>query len=210
MCLTAIFLATTFFLVLNKVILSLWVRLRAQVLNFQAKKIGYVKNKKKQLKWDNWIILQKTSSMERNVENWPHALLIERRPQIAPTNVIDFGSTPASAQIGCVVIVPRNLKAQYSCHAIHKGAVVPKSSIWKSILLFAINYNVLENEDNDPFLGARSKRKLLLQVFSTRYSLVQFPDFLPIYLFIYLFHFHCDYNIVIKIAIFTWFNQSTK
>ena len=38
--------------------------------------------------------------MERNVENWPHALLIERRPQIAPTNVIDFGSTPASAQIG--------------------------------------------------------------------------------------------------------------
>ena len=53
-----------------------------------------------QLKWHNWIILQKPSSRERNVENWPHALLIERRAQIAPTNVIDFGSTPANGQIG--------------------------------------------------------------------------------------------------------------
>ena len=42
-------------------------------------------------------ITKKIKSMERNLENWPHALLIERHPQIALTDVIAFGSTPANA-----------------------------------------------------------------------------------------------------------------
>ena len=49
---------------------------------------------------DDWMILPKTPSKEKNLENLPHALLIGRRPEIALTSVVDFGSTLASAPIG--------------------------------------------------------------------------------------------------------------
>ena len=62
----------------------------------------------------------------------------------------DFGSTQASAQI-CTCSI---------CVTQSKGAIVPQSCICKLYPL-PINY-VFESEDNDPFVGVRSKRKFLL------------------------------------------------
>lgn len=154
---------------LNKIILSLWVRLLATVLNFQPKRIGYAKNNVTHEgtcpKWDNLIILKKKS--------WHGAKIWEITSCSAdwttPANVSyqsgDFGSTQTSAQI-CTCS---------SCVTQSKGAIMPQSSICM-IYPLPINY-VFESEDNDPFVGVRSKRKFLLQVFPVSYSRVQSPGF---------------------------------
>ena len=152
MCLTPIFLVTIFFffiVLLNKIILSLWVRLLATVLNFQPNRIGYAKHnithERTFPKWDDLMILQKTPGMERKLEDWPLAQLIGRRPQTYLTKVATLARRKQVPREARVVVVSRNPKARL-CHSLDP---------------LPINY-VFESEDNNPFVDVRSERKTLL------------------------------------------------